>query len=104
MTASISKTALALLLVVLQVPDIRTTNRILALGGRELNPAVRLLMRLGPRWWWPKLVLAGVAAYWLAASSDPEAVWLLGLVDLAYLGVVLSNLRQMKRLERRARP
>ncbi len=96
-------TLLALLLVLLQIPDIWTTNRILALGGREMNPGVRLLMRLGRRWWWlPKLAIALVAAWYMAVSGDPEGRVALIVCNVAYVLVVLSNLRQMKKMQRAA--
>lgn len=91
--------SLALLLVLLQIPDIWTTNRILAMGGREMNPGVRLLMRLGSRWWWPKLAIALAAAGYMALSGEPEARMALLICNAAYAPVVLSNLRQIRKMK-----
>lgn len=89
------------MLVLLQIPDIWTTNRILAMGGREMNPGVRLLMRLGRRWWWPKMAIAVAAAGYMAFSGEPEARPALLVCNAAYVLVVLSNLRQMKKMKAR---
>ncbi len=89
--------SLALALVALQIPDIWTTNRILACGGRELNPGVRLLMRMGSRWWWPKVAIAVIAAGILVALNDPVARVTLILLNVVYLAVVASNFRQLAR-------
>ncbi|EGJ51612.1 DUF5658 family protein [Desulfocurvibacter africanus] len=101
---------LAALLVLLQVPDILTTNAILAAGGRELNPVMRLCMRLSSTWrlswlpWWmPKLVVALGGAWILGASEDTDAIMALVLLVLAYLAVVGSNLMQLRRLRARQR-
>ncbi|WP_029893602.1 DUF5658 family protein [Desulfohalovibrio reitneri] len=92
---------LAALTAVLQVPDILTTNALLSRGGRELNPGVRLLMRLfRRRWWWAKLAIALPATAFLAASPDPLATWALGLVALLHVAAVWSNLRQLRRTSR----
>lgn len=96
--------SLATLLVLLQAPDIWTTNRILAMGGRELNPGVRLLMRLGSRWWWPKLAIALLAAGYMALSGEPEARAALVVCNAAYVLVILSNLRQMRKMEKMNAP
>lgn len=98
---------LAALLVALQVPDILTTNAILARGGRELNPLMRLCMRLGAAWslpWWlPKAVLASAGAWFLAARGGDDGLLYLFILVAAYLGVVGSNLVQLRRLVLRAR-
>lgn len=94
--------------VALQVPDIVSTNAILARGGREMNPIIRACMRLG-RWWWvPKLAVAVAASWFIAASgSGPEslagtgateAVICLAVLNALYVLVVASNLRQLYRL------
>lgn len=98
---------LAVLLVALQAPDILTTNAILARGGRELNPLMRLCMRLGAAWglpWWlPKITVASAGAWTLAAWGGNEGLVSLILLVTAYLGVVGSNLLQLRRQTRRAR-
>lgn len=101
---------LAALLVLLQVPDILTTNAILAAGGRELNPAMRLCMRLSAAWglpwlpWWmPKLTMTLAGACYLGVSEGLDALVALALLVLAYLAVVGSNLVQLRRLRARQR-
>jgi hypothetical protein len=93
---------LAVLLVVLQIPDIWTTNVILAAGGRELNPVVRVMQRRLGRWWWlPKLLLALGGALAFTLIDDELSPWALTALCLVYLLVILSNLRQMARMGRR---
>ena len=93
---------LAVLLVLLQLPDIWTTNIILAAGGRELNPIIRHLQRRLGRWWWlPKLLLALVGAFVFATVDDALSTWALAGVCFLYVLVILSNLRQMARIRRR---
>lgn len=88
-------------LVALQVPDVLTTNAILASGGRELNPVIRICMRMGGNMWWvPKMALVLALAPFIAASGYPEAQGFLIALNVLYLGVVASNLRQLRRLER----
>lgn len=93
---------LAILLVLLQLPDIWTTNAILAAGGRELNPVIRLLQRRAGRWWWlPKLLLALVGAWVFASVDDALSTWALAAVCCIYILVIVSNIRQMVRIRRR---
>jgi hypothetical protein len=99
---------LAALLVFLQIPDILTTNAILAAGGRELNPVMRLCMRLSSAWrlswlpWWmPKMAVAMAGAWILGAAQGTDALVVLILLVLAYLAVVGSNLVQLRRLRKR---
>lgn len=98
---------LAALLVFLQVPDILTTNAIIARGGRELNPLMRLCMRLdaawGLPWWLPKMTLASGGAWTLAAWGDWDGLVSLALLVAVYVGVVTSNLVQLRRIRRRVR-
>ena len=84
-------------LVALQVPDILSTNAILARGGRELNPVVRAFMRLGRWWWLPKVAVCAWAAWLIAAMGVVEAVACLAVLNVIYLLVVVSNLRQLGR-------
>lgn len=92
---------LACALVLLQVPDIVTTNRILEAGGRELNPFVRWLMRFGRLWWVPKIAVAvGCAAVFVCTREEASRWVMLGLIGV-YVFVVGSNLQQIARLKRR---
>jgi hypothetical protein len=91
-------------LILLQVPDILTTNRLISRGGRELNPVMRLAMRLGKRWWWvPKLVIAGAGALILAASPDAWSRHALIALNVLYILVIVSNYRQIRRQNRMRR-
>ena len=91
-------------MLVVQLLDVLTTNRILAGGGRELNPVMRLFMRLGGRWWWvPKLAVAIIASLVLAVDESELATWLLGGILFCYVVVVVSNLYQIRRIVRRGR-
>lgn len=94
---------MAATLVLLQVPDVLTTNAILEAGGRELNPLMRLFQRLGRAWWVPKLGMALVGAAYLGWHGGNGAVLVLALLNVLYLLVVWSNLRQMERIRRQWR-
>ena len=94
---------LAATLVLLQVPDVLTTNAILGAGGRELNPLMRLFQRLGRAWWVPKLGIASVGAAYLGWHGGNGAMLVLALLNVLYLFVVWSNLRQMERIRRQLR-
>jgi len=85
-------------LLALQVADVLTTNRVLARGGREVNPLMALAMRrLGRLWWVPKAGLVGgaVAAAWLWLPP-PWLVGVLGLIVLGY-GIVAANNHALSR-------
>lgn len=92
---------LAVALVALQIPDIVTTNQIIKAGGRELNPLVRLLMKLGALWWVPKFVVAVVCAWIFITAGDEDNRWAMIAVVAIYLAVVFSNYRQVRRLKKR---
>ncbi len=87
------------LLILLQLLDIYTTQRILSRGGRELNkPLAWLMGRLGIL---PALLVVKVPvmAAMLWACWDVAEPW--GLVGLAmccvtYVGVVWHNFHQMQ--------
>lgn len=86
---------LFVLLVILQVADAYLTWRVLAAGGREVNPIVRLLMeQLGVVFALAlsKLVLLVVTGLWLA----DHLILLLMLVTL-YAWVVVHNGEQLAR-------
>ncbi|TMV09830.1 hypothetical protein FGK63_01810 [Ruegeria sediminis] len=80
---------------VLQIADVVTTRRILARGGRELNPIVAYLMDLvgDPGWIFAKLMFAVIAA---AVIVDRDAIWLLWLLNVVMAAVVLHNVRGLR--------
>lgn len=87
----------AALFVGLQIADIWTTWAVLARGGRELNPLMAWLMRLFG--FWPAVV--GAKALAIAAVLvwlDEMAAWELAVIIGAYVAVVGSNLRALRRL------
>lgn len=90
-------------LALLQLADIYTTNRVIANGGHESNPALAWIMeRLGGAWWIAKLGVAGTAVYILyRMGSQPVAV--LGAIVAvgAYAWVVRHNWQVIRRQERR---
>lgn len=79
------------LLVILQVLDVHSTNKVLAQGGVELNPVMRFLMKvLGEAWWAGKVVMVAIGAG-LAFTHDLHLlIWVL---DAVYIVVVANNYR-----------
>lgn len=89
-----------LCLIALQVVDWWTTRRVLALGGRELNPIVRWLMdRLGET---AGLVAAKAFVVALAIAGallmGRHAIWPLAALCGLYAVVVSWNLRAVRLL------
>ena len=85
--------ALFVLVMILQALDGYLTWRVLAAGGRELNPIVRALVeRLGVV---PGLVLAKVAFAVVAGALILEQPIALLLVAILYSWVVVHNWRQL---------
>lgn len=86
-------------LVILQGADIWSTWRVLAAGGRELNPVVaEFIARLG--------LLPGLVAVKLPPTLAAVAAtyygllpwWLLAGLCALYVGVVANNLRALRRM------
>ena len=93
---------LIVILLALQAGDIWTTNRVIALGGREVNPVVAWFQRkTGRLWWVPKLGGIGLAIFGALLAGPPVTLWVLGVLDLFFAWVVVHNWRVLKRLERR---
>ena len=87
--------ALLIALAVLQVLDGLTTRRILAQGGRELNPVMRAgFAAIG---FWPTIALKGIALValgaWGAGHGGAAAP---GLLVVLYCAVVAWNWRQVR--------
>ena len=80
----------------LQFADGYTTSRILANGGRELNPVLdRLFVLFGVR---RVLSVVKIAMCVLVFGlSQWLQVWMIGCCDIIYLVVVVHNWRQMNR-------
>ena len=89
------------LTIVLQIPDVLTTNRILSRGGIELNPMIRFAMRKFGRWWWitkfPTVALLlfifGLAYFHLITAQ--LGVVIMGAVLAVYVLAVTNNVRVM---------
>ena len=83
----------------LQVADVWSTNRVLAAGGREDNPALAWIMRkLGRAWWLVKLALAGAIGVILWNVGPTFWGWGAALlVGGAYAWVVRHNLAVNRR-------
>ena len=97
--------ALVCLLMVLQVLDVVSTNRVLSLGGREFNPVmVWIMRRTGWAWWLPKLALAAVPLSLALIYADPRIDAVLAGIGAAYVVVVSHNFLTAWRLARAARP
>lgn len=79
-------------LVFLQALDVWTTNKILKVGGVELNPVLRKgFNTIG---FWPTVLLAkGVLL--AMVMFLPVPAWLLATVVAFYAGVVFWNWRQL---------
>ena len=96
---------LVCLLMILQVLDVISTNRVLRLGGREFNPfMVWIMRRLGRAWWLPKLALAAVPCAFAVVYADPWIDAVLAAIGVAYLIVVTHNYLTAWRLARAVRP
>lgn len=80
----------------LNIADIYTTMRILAAGGREVNPVMAWLMgALGtvPALIGIKVLALGVAYAYLAAAP----MWSLAALLLVYVAVLTNNVIQMRK-------
>ncbi len=64
-----------------QLADVWTTERVLAAGGRELNPVIRFFMdKLGRGWIAVKLGLAACIALIAVRTGEPLLPWVAGAV------------------------
>lgn len=89
---------LLIVFVLLQAADVWTTERGLARGLPEINPAIAWPIRRFGR----RPALLGVKALLIAIAFGAwSAGWLpwpaLALVDLAFAGVVVNNLLRLRR-------
>ena len=83
-----------LALLAAQIADVVTTNRVLAKGGRELNPVMRWIMdKTGDQWAVVKVVLALIVAVVLWASGMAWAIWIITALTWA---VALLNWRTLR--------
>ncbi|HLG89091.1 MAG TPA: DUF5658 family protein [Alphaproteobacteria bacterium] len=84
----------------LQLADIATTNRALALpGNAEVNPVMSSAMaHLGPAWWLPKLVVLGLIFVATRYAHDSRSKLLISAlyaaVAMTFL-VVANNLTRL---------
>lgn len=88
---------LVVLIVLLQVLDVRITNKVLSQGGSEQNPIIRWYMKKTGKFWWtskflaiiPVIVLGVLNAGW--ASAAP-----LMLIFSIYVLIILNNYTQIR--------
>src|SRR5947207_6827812 len=83
--------ALLILFIALQVADVVTTNHALAVPGNwEVNPLMEFAQaQLGPSWWIPKIVAAGLAAIVVLHIRRP---WPIAFAVSYYILIVTGNL------------
>jgi hypothetical protein len=82
-----------ILFVQLQIPDIITTNRALAIPGNwEVNPVMKLSQTHGAPWWLPKIAVIGFAAVAVPKSLRP---WPMFIAVWYYVIVVTNNLASL---------
>ena len=87
-----TKLLLSFLAIALMVADIYLTNKILAKGGRELNPLMRWCMdKLGENWMMPKVIftLCVLAVFFTFPSPTP-----LIAICVAQGAIVLWNVKE----------
>jgi len=88
------------LLVLVNIMDAVTTIKALSLGGREINPVMRLAMhRIGTV---PAIALMKLAVLYAVFTNLGTIILYMPLLVLVYVGVVGWNLRQIARLKARA--
>ena len=84
-----------LVIAVGQALDVATTNAVLASGGAELNPLMRISMaKLGSLWWLPKAALAlFILAYVFSGLTPPPTRRIVALtaIVLAVSALVVAN-------------
>ncbi|MHC2335493.1 DUF5658 family protein [Bradyrhizobium sp. USDA 4454] len=86
----LAKTLLVLVVLILGIADLFTTNTILNLGGGEANPFMHVAQRLlGPWWLVPKLAFTYLMMWLLWRSNNPYNV---ALVVAFCSTPVLNNL------------
>jgi hypothetical protein len=85
--------SLLILFSLLQVTDVISTNRALAIPGTiEANPFMAASQaHLGPVWWLPKLALVAFA---MVAVPHIRRSWPLMALCALYVALVLSNFAQ----------
>lgn len=90
-------TPLLILLALLQIADGYTTSRILAKGGKELNPVMaKLFEAIGVK---PTLIGKGIFVMALGYYVGLHSVELLLFICAVYVLVVWNNIKQLKKQE-----
>ena len=87
---------LCIAFIILNILDVVTTNRILAMGGYEANPIVRLLIKL--RLFVPFKAAGTLFFVWIVLTSKtPVSNYLAVFCTLFYLLLVGNNIYQIHR-------
>jgi len=86
---------LSFVAIILTVADIYLTNRILAKGGRELNPLMKWCMdKLGESWMMPKVIITlGILAVLFTFPSSIPLIVICAIQG----GIVLWNVKEYYR-------
>jgi len=84
-----------LVIAVGQALDVATTNAVLASGGAELNPLMRISMaKLGSLWWLPKAAIAIFILAYVFSRRTPvptRRIIALATIALASSAVIIAN-------------
>lgn len=83
----------------LQIADVVSTNRVIAGGGREDNPAMAWVMdKFGRAWWVGKLSIAALIGFILYGMGPTWFGWSgVAVIGAAYAWVVNHNLAVSRR-------
>ncbi len=92
---------LALLFVILNILDVRTTRKALSQGGYEANPLARLLMRL--HLFIPAKVLMVVVILGVMLLLDQETAIKIGVICCCIYSLIVWNNYRTLRLQARER-
>lgn len=88
---------LFLILIVLQVLDVYTTNKILSQGGRELNKIMKFFMdKFKSFWYIPKVLIVLCSVMFLLFLPILYMSIVLGLINCFYIYVVFHNFKEIK--------
>jgi hypothetical protein len=83
---------LALIIVVVGVLDVVSTNASIAAGGAETNALIAALMtQLGAYWYVPKMAIHVIVALFLLWLPSRPLIWKARICVIAYTMIIATN-------------